>query len=434
VRLVPLAFLVVIAAGTAVLELPVSRAGPGRADLLTAAFTSVSATCVTGLTVVDTATYWSPFGQAVILALIQVGGFGVMTLATLLALLVFGRLGIHSTLVAQTEHRSLRGHVRGTLLTIAGATVLIEGLVFLVLTGRYWLGLDLSLPTAIWHGAFHSISAFNNAGFALYSDNLVSLAADPWIILPLCVAIVAGGLGFPVYYEVVRHLRRPAQWSIHARVTVLGYAALMVVSVVAFAVAEWSNPHTLGSHGLAGKVLGSLMGGITPRTAGFNSIDYGHAQSETILLGTIMMFIGGGSAGTAGGIKVNTFVLLAFVIWAEIRGEQQVTIGRRAVAPAAVREALSVALLGIAVVVVGTMLLLVDSVQPLDRVLFEASSAFGTSGLSTGITASFDAYGRIVLITLMFVGRLGTVTAATALALRQQRRSYRVAEERPLVG
>jgi len=199
-------------------------------------------------------------------------------------------------------------------------------------------------------------------------------------------------------------------------------------------VAEWSNPHTLGSHGLAGKVLGSLMGGITPRTAGFNSIDYGHAQSETILLGTIMMFIGGGSAGTAGGIKVNTFVLLAFVIWAEIRGEQQVTIGRRAVAPAAVREALSVALLGIAVVVVGTMLLLVDSVQPLDRVLFEASSAFGTSGLSTGITASFDAYGRIVLITLMFVGRLGTVTAATALALRQQRRSYRVAEERPLVG
>lgn len=433
-RLVPLAFLAVIVLGTVLLVLPLSRAAPGRADVLTAAFTVVSATCVTGLTVVDTATYWSPFGQAVILGLIQIGGFGVMTMATLLALVVFGRLGVHSTMLAQTEHSSVRGHVRGTLLTIAGATVLIEAAVFAALTARYRFGHGMSLPSAMWHGGFHSISAFNNAGFALYSDNLVVFAADPWIILPLCVAIVAGGLGFPVYYEVVRRSRRPTNWSIHARVTVIGYASLMVIAVVSFAMAEWNNPGTLGPHGPSGKVLGSVMGGITPRTAGFNSIDYGQAQPETILISTIMMFIGGGSAGTAGGIKVNTFFILAFVIWAEIRGEQQVTVGRRAVAPGAVREALSVALLGVGTVVIGTLLLLADSDEPLDRVLFEAASAFGTTGLSTGITSSFDAYGRVVLMVLMFVGRLGTVTAAAALALRQQRRHYRVAEERPLVG
>jgi Trk-type K+ transport system membrane component len=434
-RVLPLGFLAVIAVGTLLLMLPFAhRTGTG-ASPLTAAFTAVSATCVTGLTVVDTATYWSPFGQLVILGLIQIGGFGVMSMATLLALLVFGRLGMHSTLAAQTEsHSSTLGGVRDTLRTIAGATLFIEVTVSLMLTGRYFFGLHQPLHTAAWHGVFHAVSAFNNAGFALYSDNLMSVVADPWFVLPICGAIVAGGLGFPVYYELVRRWRHTTHWSVHAKLTVIGYGALTALSTASFAAAEWANPNTLGGLDTQGKVMGVVLGGITPRTAGFNSIDYAQAQPETILMDTIMMFIGGGSAGTAGGIKVGTFLLLGFVIWAEVRGEPQVVIGRRAISTATMREALSVALLGVAAVVIGTMFLLADSDQPLDHVLFEAASAFGTTGLSTGITSTFNDYGRIVLMVLMFVGRLGPVTAAASLALNQRRRNYRVAEERPLVG
>ncbi len=434
-RLVPLAFLTVIAVGTVLLMLPVSRNGEAGANLLVAAFTSVSATCVTGLTVVDTATYWSPFGQTVILGLIQVGGFGVMSMATLLALLVFGKIGVHGSLVAQTDsHTTALGDVRGALKTIALSTVAIEVTITLVLTARFFFGLGESLPTALWHGSFHAVSAFNNAGFALYSDNIMGFVADPWFIVPLCVAIIAGGIGFPVYYELVRRRSSPKHWSVHARITVIGYFAFAALSTLSFAVVEWHNAGTLGGLGTDGKILGALMGGVTPRTAGFNSIDYAQVTPETMLLDTIMMFIGGGSAGTAGGIKVGTFLILAFVIWAEVRGEPQVVIGRRAIPTATIREALTVALLGVAAVVLGTAFLLADSDQPLERVAFEAASAFGTTGLSAGITASFDAYGQIVLMVLMFVGRLGPITAATALALNRRRRFYRLAEEAPLVG
>jgi trk system potassium uptake protein TrkH len=446
VRLVSLAFVAVIGAGTLLLLLPISRAGDARADLLTAAFTAVSATCVTGLTVVDTATYWSPFGHAVLLGLVQIGGLGVMSMATLLTLLLFGRLGVHGTLVAQTDSRtSTLGDVRGVLATIALSSLALEAVLAAVLTVRFWFGYDQPIGTALWHGVFHSVSAFNNAGFALYSDNIISFIGDPWFILPLCVGIIAGGIGFPVYYELLRRQRprrllrryqyhRHNHLSMHARLTLLGYFGLAGVSTMSFGVAEWSNPGTLGGLDTQSKVLGTIMGGVTPRTAGFNAIDYADAQPETLFLDSIMMFIGGGSAGTAGGIKVGTFVVLAFVIWAEVRGDSQVVIGHRAISSTTVRQALSVALLGVAAVVIGTMSLLAVSDYSLGVVLFESASAFGTTGLSTGITASFNTFGQLVLMLLMFVGRIGPITAATALALTYRKRLYRVPEERPIVG
>ena len=423
----------------------------------------MSAACVTGLTVVDTATYWSTTGQAVILALIQIGGLGVMSLATLLALLVFGRLGVHGTLVAQTDSRTtVLGDVRGTLKTIAISSIGLEAVVAAVLTGHFMLTYHEPLRTAAWHGVFHAVSAFNNAGFALYSDNIISFVADPWFILPLCTAIVAGGIGFPVYYELFRlrrdpqrllrrtlvggvrsdvltgrhgpRDRRPRPLSMHARLTLLGYFGLAALSTTSFGLVEWSNSGTLGRLDLQGKILGTVMSGISPRTAGFNAVDYAHVRPETLFVDSIMMFIGGGSAGTAGGIKVGTFVLLAFVIWAELRGDAQVLIGSRAVSTTTVRQALAVALLGVAAVVIGTLSLLAASDHELGEVLFEASSAFGTTGLSTGITASFNDFGQLMLMTLMFIGRLGPITAATALALTERKRLYRVPEERPIVG
>ena len=434
-RIVPVLFSLFLTIGTILLCLPISRTADEPPNVLAAAFTAVSASCVTGLTVVDTATYWTSFGQFVIMLLIQVGGFGIMTMATLLAVLVGGRLGLSTKLVAQNEsHASSMGNVKAILRTI-GVTVLItEALVALVLAARFYLGYGHSIGSALWQGMFHAISAFNNAGFALYSDNIIGFNQDFWIIVPLCGAIVAGGLGFPVFYELYRRWRVPDKWTVHARVTILGYFSLMAVGIGGFAAFEWNNEGTIGSMSLGGKLLNSLIGGITPRTAGFNAIDYGKATHETWALDDALMFIGGGSAGTAGGIKVGTFILLAFVIWSEIRGEQDVVVGNRQIPRDLLRQAVTVVLLAIGVVAIGTMILLIVSDYSLDVIAFEAISAFGTVGLSTGITGALPGLGQLTLMGLMYVGRIGTVTAATALALHTKHRHYRLPEERPIIG
>jgi trk system potassium uptake protein TrkH len=435
-RLVPVTFSIFLTLGTILLCLPVSRThGDEAPNILTAAFTSVSAACVTGLAVADTATYWTPFGQVVILLLIQVGGFGIMTLATFLALLVGGRLGLNQALIAKNESHTLNlGDLRGILRTIGVTVLLTEAGIALVLAVRFRIGYDHSWGSALWHGLFHSVSAFNNAGFALYSDSLMSFDHDVFVIAPICFAIVAGGLGFPVFYEVQRRWRTPRSWSVHTKVTLLGYFSLLALACVGFALSEWANPKTLGPMDLWGKLLNSVMGGVTPRTAGFNSIDYGVANHETLAMSDVLMFIGGGSAGTSGGIKVGTFVVLAFVLWAEVRGERDVVVGHRRVPVEAQREAITVALLAVGVVAVGTMGLLVVSDYSLDLLVFEAISAFGTTGLSTGITGSLPAFGQIILMALMYVGRVGIVTTASALALNTRHRHYRLPEERPIIG
>ncbi|MEI2825093.1 MAG: potassium transporter TrkG [Dermatophilaceae bacterium] len=282
-RIVPVLFSLFLTIGTILLCLPISRTADEPPNVLAAAFTAVSASCVTGLTVVDTATYWTSFGQFVIMLLIQVGGFGIMTMATLLAVLVGGRLGLSTKLVAQNEsHASSMGNVKAILRTI-GVTVLItEAVVALVLAARFYLGYGHSIGSALWQGMFHAISAFNNAGFALYSDSLIGFNQDVWMILPLCAAIVAGGLGFPVFYELYRRWNVPDKWTVHAKVTILGYFSLMAVGIGGFAAFEWNNAGTLGEMSLWGKVLNSIMGGITPRTAGFNAIDYGKASARDL--------------------------------------------------------------------------------------------------------------------------------------------------------
>ncbi|MFZ2514832.1 MAG: potassium transporter TrkG [Candidatus Lutibacillus vidarii] len=435
-RIVPVLFSTLLTIGTVALCLPISRTTADEApNVLAAAFTAVSASCVTGLSVVDTATHWSTFGQVVIMLLIQVGGFGIMTMATLLAILVGGRLGLSQRLIAQGEtHASSMGNVKAILRTV-GVTVLVTELsIALVLAIRFYVGYGYSVGASLWQGLFHSISAFNNAGFALYSDNLTGFNQDIWIIGPICAAIVAGGLGFPVFYELYRRWRTPDKWTVHARVTILGYFSLLVIGCVGFAVSEWNNPNTIGPMSVWGKTINALIGGITPRTAGFNAIDYGKVNHETLALDDALMFIGGGSAGTAGGIKVGTFILLAFVIWNEIRGERDVVVGNRRVPSDTLRQAVTVVLLAIGVVALGTFSLLILTDHSLDLVAFEAISAFGTVGLSTGITATLPGAAQLVLMGLMYVGRIGTVTTATALALNTRHRHYRMPEERPIIG
>ncbi|TQK71522.1 potassium uptake TrkH family protein [Nocardioides sp. SLBN-35] len=432
---VVVAFLVADLIGTALLMLPVARSGSGGADPLTALFTSTSAVCVTGLSTVDTPAYWSTFGELVILSLIQVGGFGIMTLTSLLTLLVWRRLGLRSRLTAAAETKSLGpGDVRSVLKGVLLLTVLFEAVVAAALTLRFALGYDESWGRASYLGVFHGISAFNNAGFALYSNNLVGFVDDPWICLPIAFAVIAGGLGFPVWLELIRHGTRWRQWSMHSTMTVGATVALLLIGTVAVTVGEWSNPATLGSLDTPGRLLAGFFHAVMPRTAGFNAIDYGQVEDSTLLVTCLLMFIGGGSAGTAGGIKVTTFLLLFWVIWAEVRGERDVTAHGRRIADRTIRQALTVALLAVGVVTAATMLLSVLTDLALDAIFFEVVSAFATVGLSTGITGTLPGSAQLVLVALMFLGRLGTVTLVSALALRDRDNLYRLPEGRPLIG
>ena len=434
-QVVALAFAGGVVVGAALLALPVSRAGPGHAALLEAVFTSTSAVCVTGLTVVDTETYWSGFGQAVILVLIQVGGLGIMTLASLLGLLVAHRLGLRTRLTALTETKALGlGDVRRLLIGVAAFSLAFEALAALILTARLAFKYDEPLGEAVYHGIFHAVSAFNNAGFSLYSDNLVRFATDPVISITVAVAVIAGGLGFPVLFELRRELLTPKTWTLHTRIVVWTTLILLVGGVVAVTAFEWGNPKTLGPLSVPGKLLAGFFQAVQPRTAGFNSLNYGDMNETTWLVTDVLMFIGGGPAGTAGGIKVTTVAVLAFMILAEVRGDPSVHVHNRRIPGVAQRQALSIALLGMSVVVLSTLTLLAMTDESLDRVLFEATSAFATVGLSTGITADLPAQAQSVLILLMFLGRVGTITLASALALRSRPILYRLPEERPIIG
>jgi potassium uptake TrkH family protein len=434
-RVIPAAYLVAIAVGTGLLLLPTSTASRRPPELIDAAFTAVSAVCITGLTSVDTPTFWSPFGQVVILVLIQVGGFGIVTLASLLVLVATGRISLQGSLLAGQElhQRNLSAVLR--LPARIGLVMLgAEALIATVLTVAFRPYTD-GWGAAVWHGVFHAISAFNNAGFALYSDNLIGFVGDPGIILPICLAIVVGGIGFPVLFELARWWRagRRARWSIHTRLTVHGTLILLVLGVVGFAAFEWSNPSTLGALPIGDRVLASIAGGVFPRTAGFNSIDYGLVSEPTVGLNYLLMFIGGGSAGTAGGVKVGTVGIVLAVVVAELRGENQVVVAHRAIPAGIVRSALTVITLGAITVLAGTILLAEDRFS-LQQVLFEAVSAFGTVGLSTGITPQLRSESLVVLMVLMYLGRVGTISFATALAVRARHRHYLLPEEQPIVG
>ncbi len=434
-QVIVVAFGIALVLGTALLTLPIARTGPDGAPFVTALFTSTSAVCVTGLVTVDTPSYWSDFGQAVILLLIQVGGFGIMTLASLVGLLLSRRMGLRTRLTAAAETKSLGlGDVRSVLVGVAKVSLVFEAITATVLTLRFLIGYDEPLGTAIYHGVFHAVSAFNNAGFALYSDSLTRFVDDPWVCLPIAGAVIAGGLGFPVLLELRRQLGRPRQWSLHTKLTIGATVGLLVAGTVFITAAEWRNGATLGSLHPGGRLLAGFFQAVMPRTAGFNSVDYGQMHEATLLGTIILMFIGGGSAGTAGGIKVTTFILLFFVIYAEVRGEPEVTAGDRRIGERVQRQALTVALLSVGLVVSATLVLLLLTDRPLTQVSFETVSAFATVGLSTGITPDLSSAAQVVLTALMFVGRLGPITLVSALALREKQLRYTLPEGRPLIG
>lgn len=433
-RLVPLGFLALIALGTMLLALPWSRAGEGAAPLITALFTATSAACITGLAVVDTASYWSGFGQAVIALLMQVGGFGIMTGSTLLGLLVSRRLGLGTRLLAQAETRSLGlGDVMAVLRLVAVVTLVVEAAIALMLILRLHFGYDEPWPAAVWHGAFHAVSSFNNGGFSTYATGMMRFQGDAGVLVPVMLGVVLGGIGFPVLHEL-RNERRWRRWSVHTKLTLLGTALLLPGGALLIGLYEANNAATLGPMDQATAALNAVFMSVSARSSGFNAVDIGALRPESIAAHYLLMFVGGGSASTAGGIKLTTFLLLGLVVWAEVRGDRETTAFGRSIGTSVQRQALTIALLGVMMVAVGTLLMLSLTSFPLDAVIFEVISAFATVGLSTGITPQLPPAAQTVLVALMFIGRVGTVTVVTALALRPREAIYRYPEERPIVG
>jgi len=433
-RLALSVFAAVIGVFTALLLTPQATASGRQAPFVDALFTATSAVCVTGLTTVPTGTYWSTFGQVVILVGIKVGGLGVMTLASLLGLAVSRRIGLTQKILAASETRSARlGEVGSLLRVVIITATALEVSIALVLFPRF-LVLGEPLGVAAWHGVFYAVSAFNNAGFVPTAEGLAPYTSDWWIGAPIALGVFVGSLGFPAILTIARHRRRFRRWSLHTKLTVVTSAALAVTGTVLVGAIEWGNPATFGRLDVPGRLLAAVFAGVMPRSGGFATIDVGQMHESSWLITDALMFVGGGSASTAGGIKVTTLAVMLLAILAEARGDRDVEAFGRRIPRETLRLAVAVVFIGATTVLVASLLVLEITGLPLDVVLFEVLSAFATVGLSTGITPDLPDEAKYVLSALMFVGRTGTMTVAAALALRDRRRVIRYPEERPIIG
>ena len=435
VRLIPLLFAAAILLGTLVLMLPPASADGRVTGPVTAFFTATSAVAVTGLIVVDTATYWSPFGKIAILLLFQIGGFGIMTAATIFGLMAGRGFGLRDRMATHVERSRLEGgDARAVLLLVLKITLAVEGIVAAILTARLMLAYEYAFLPALWHGVFHSVSAFNNAGFSSYSDSVMGFQTDGMVLGPIMLSVVVTALGFPVMQDLRAKRFDWRHWTLHSKITVAGTAILLALGFAVTLASEWGNPDTLGPMAVGDKMLNAAFHSVMPRTAGFNSLDVGAFNGETLLWNYVLMFIGGGSAGTAGGIKITTFFVLVAAVLSEIGGRRDAGLFQRRFGEGIARQALTVFFAAATLIIAASMYILAVTRLPMRDVLFETISAFSTVGLSTGITADLPPDARIVLCILMFVGRVGTITVATALALGASPRPYRYPEENPIVG
>lgn len=432
-----LGFLGLVAVGTGLLASPPAAPDGRPVELLDALFTATSAACLTGLITVDTASAWSTFGLVTILALIQLGGLGFMTLASLMGMVLGGRLGVRRRLSATAEGRGTDlGDVGWLIRATVIFTLAVETVVAAALTVRFHLEYGYPWARAAWEGIFHAISSFNNAGFALYPDNVMRFSADPWILLTLAGALMIGGLGFPVLLETARRIRGSGgRWSLTARFTWIGTGILVVAGTVLVGVGEWSGALAAADDRPGIRLLNAFFAGVSPRTAGFNALDYANFNPSTLLGTDVLMFIGGGSGGTAGGVKITTAAVLLAAIVAEARGSRSVDSHGRAIPPRVIRQALAVLAAALVLVFGSTMMILVTAPwAAMEDVLFEVVSAFATVGLSTGITADLPPVAQLNLIVLMYAGRVGPLVLAAALAARARDRLFDYPEERPFIG
>lgn len=431
-QILALGYLVIITFGTMLLLLPISTIDGRGLSFVDALFTATSATAVTGLVVVTTGTYLTLFGQLVVMFLIQVGGLGIMTVSTLFALFVGKKIGLKERMVIQEDLNQLR--ISGVVLLvkyILMMTLIVEGTGALLLFFR--LVQDMPPGQALYFSIFHAVSAFNNAGFDLFGNSLESFTGDVYMNLVMMSLILLGGIGFTVVAEIYRK-RSLLRSSLHTRMVLRITILLLVVAFLGVFFLEAGNEETFQQLSLKERFLASFFLSVTPRTAGFHTIPTGSLQIQTLFFIIILMFIGASPGSTGGGIKTTTFGTLLLAVWANIQGKQDVEIFSRRLSQEVVFKALSIAFLSFALIVVVVILLTITEDFALLSILFETFSAFGTVGLSTGITSELSIFGRLLIIMTMFCGRIGPLTLAMAFGDRRGRQLYRYPEEKIMVG
>ena len=430
---------------TALFSLPIATSSGKQAPLVDALFTAVSVICVTGLSTVDMATYWSPFGHVRVFLGVEIGGGGVLTVASILGLVISRRLGLRQKLLAAGDANPLRirkgpiaegqairlGETGNLLRTVAISALVIEAGVAILLFPRMLIQ-GVPVWDAAWQSVYISAMAFTNTGFLPTSTGLAPYAGDVWFLSVIMLGVVAGAIGFPVIYALSRNLRNPRRWSLHVKLTLITFALLLVMGALAYFVLEFDHAF----RGLDGgqRVLQSFFLSSMARSGGFSTIDISQLDGSSLLVTDMLMFIGGGSASTAGGIKVTTLAILFLAAFAEARGRDDMEAYERRIPQDVLRLGVSVVLWGATTVAVSCIVIMMMTDAALDHVLFDVISAFATCGLSTGFTANTTDAAQYVLAATMFFGRIGTVTLAAALAASQHPKLFRQPEERPIVG
>ena len=423
-----------VAIGTFLLWLPWFNTTGRFAPFLTALFTATSAGTDTGLTIVDTATFWNPAGKAIILALILVGGMAIMSATTFLLVTITQRISLANQIIMRefTGVSQLGGLAR-LAAQVASVALILQFLGFLLLLWRFLPIFDLG--EAAWYALFHSVSAFNSAGFAIlpHSDSLARFQREPWILGILGVLVMLGGISYSVMADVVRR-RRFKRFTLDARLVLVVSLILWVVGALVMFLSEFNNEDTLRALPLGDRAANSVFMAVSNRTAGFATIDYSLTEIHTNLFITGLMFVGGASGSVTGGIKVNTLAVLLVAVFTSVRGRSQASVFGREIPPDQIQRALAVAFLGISFVFTVAFFLTMTEKLPFDRLLFETVSAFGTVGLTAGVTPVLSSWGQTVIAITMFVGDIGPLTFALALAQRQQHAIFRYSQERVRIG
>lgn len=429
-------FAALIMMGTFLLMLPAAARGGQPTPLITAFFTATSAVCVTGLVVVDTASHYSLFGQLVILGLIQVGGLGIMTMTTLFAMLVGKRINLRERLLIQEGLNAMQLEgVVSLVKSIVKMTLLIEVTGGLILSLRFIQ--DLGWARGFYYGFFHSISAFCNAGFDLFGtvygpfSSLIAFKEDPVVSLTIPTLIILGGLGFVVIRDVTAH-RRFSRLSLHSKLVITITLVLVVAAMAVFWFLERRN--TLSGLTLPGSILASFFQAVTPRTAGYNTLNISALRGATQFFIIILMFIGASPGSTGGGIKTTTFGALVIAAWSVARGKIDAEAFKRNITQDTIFKALAVAMLAVTLIATVTMILTTTEKAAFLDILFETTSAFGTVGLTTGITPDLSKIGRILISITMYAGRVGPLTLALAIWQRRGQLNYHYPEEKIIVG
>ncbi len=418
-----------------VLMLPVSSKTGQFTSPVDALFTATSAVCVTGLVVVDTGTYWSPFGQVVLLILFQVGGFGFMTSATIIFLAMGWRLGLRERLlIGESLGATTPGGMVRIVRRAAIFTLLVEGAGTIVLFIRF-LTEGTSVLSALWRAIFHAVSAFNNAGFDILGDfrSLLDYQGDPVVLLTIAVLIILGGIGYLVVDDVLAS-RSFSRLSTDSKIVLVTTISLLALGTIFLLLAEFSNPATLGALSFPQKLLVAFFQSVTPRTAGFSAIDVGKMLEPSLFFTMFLMFVGGASGSTAGGVKVNTFGVLVSAALSSTRGKESPGAFGRDFTAGNVYRALALVLLYLGLLAAVVLALSITEKFGFVNLLFETFSALGTVGLTTGITPELSVAGRLIITVAMFVGRLGPLTFISVLTERQQPITYRYPKETVRIG